>query len=231
MIKRILLLTIALTYSPLPDFIAPPATHAQQPSDWQQFFQRVVSRSPLPRKRGGGRTGLGWEVISPGVWSPELWAMQPRFIWRVRPNAKFVPDRVEILQMGANSPLWSQPLQRNSSRTIVISAKLEPGRTYWVRFLSRNADLQKDEVVIAWEFKTLSIAQRQTITKELDQINPTLKPVDFLQRRIEVFAKYGLWSDAFEDIDRSILSASDRQRMTDQLLTQLKTATPSRTRK
>ena len=228
MIKRTLILTTLLSISLLSSFTVP--AQAQQRSSWQPFFQRIVSRSPLPRKRGGGRTGLGWEVISPGIWTKQLWTVQPIFIWQVSPNAKFLPDRIEILQMGAKSPLWSQPIQRNSNGSIPIPAKLEPGRTYFVRFLSRNPDLQRYEVTIAWEFQVMSIAQRQRVTEALDRIDKNLNPSEQLQQRIEVFAKFELWSDAFQEIDRSSLSVTERQTIINQLLSQLKGSESNRGR-
>lgn len=214
MIKRTLILTSLLTISLFTDANLLPA-QSQPRSGWQPFFQRIVSRTPVPRKRGGGRGD--WEVISPGIWTKQLWTLQPSLIWRV---SKQLPDRVEILQAGSRTPLWSQTIQ--SGGTIPIAVKLEPSKTYFVRFIKRNADLQKDEVITAWEFQTLSIAQRQKVTADLDRIDKKLKPLDQLQRRIEVFAKYELWSDAFQEIDRSSLSSTERQTTIDQLLAQLK---------
>jgi len=208
-------------------FIDSPPAQAQQVSGWQQFFQRIVSRSPLPRKRGGGRDGNDWVVLSPGNWTTQLWTLQPSFIWRFNRNTKLFPDRIEILQVGATSPIWSQAVQRNSPTTIPITAKLEPGKTYFVRLLRRNVDLKKDEVLTAWEVQVLSIVQRQKITAALDRIDPKLKPLDLLQRRIEVFAKYELWSDAFQEIEQSKLSSTERQTAIDALLTQLTRAEPS----
>ncbi|NJR50434.1 MAG: hypothetical protein HC780_13575 [Leptolyngbyaceae cyanobacterium CSU_1_3] len=229
MTKGTLILSSLLTLSLLTGFtlFARSSTvQAQQRSGWQPFFQRIVSRSPLPRKRGGGRGD--WEVVSPGAWTKQLWTLQPSLIWRVNPAPKQLFDRVEIAQLGSRTPLWSQTIQPNRNGTIPITLKLEPSKTYFVRFLKRNADLQKDEIVSAWEFQVMSIAQRQKVAEALDLLNKNLKPSELLQQRIEVFAKYELWSDAFQEIDRSTLSAIDRQTAIEHLLTQLKATEPTR---
>jgi hypothetical protein len=165
-------------------------------------------------------------MISPGAWSKSLWSLEPSLVWQLKPNSKQLPDRVEIVQLGASKPLWTQAIQRSS--TIPITAKLEPGKIYFVRFLRRNADFQTDEVIIAWEVQTLSIAQRQKVTAALDSIDKTLTPSAHLQRRLEVFAKHELWSDAFLEIARSPLSVSDRQTAIDSLQAQLQTVEPRR---
>jgi hypothetical protein len=228
MIKQSLILMSFLTASPIIALVDFPPVQAQQRSNWQPFLQRVVSRSPLPRKRGGGRTGVfSWEVLSPGVWSKQLWTLQPSLIWRSEPNAKLVPDRAEILPAGSSSPIWSQRIQPN--RTIPMMAKLEPGKTYVLRFSKRNADLQKDEVIADWDFEMMTIAQRQKVIIALNRLDKQLKPLERLQRRIEILAAYGLWSDVVQEITRSNLSASDRQTAIKELLTQLDAAESNRT--
>lgn len=219
MIKQTLVLMSFLVASPVV-VLADAPVHAQQRSNWQAFFQRIVSRSPLPRKRGGGREGLlGWQVLTPGSLSQQLWTLQPILVWRSQPNGKLIPDRAEILPAGSGSPIWSQRIQ--PSRTTPITAKLEPGRTYVLRFSKWNADLKKDEVIIGWDIEVMPTAQRQKVAAALNRLNKNLKPVERLQRRIEVLASFGLWSDVVQEIEQSKLSARDRQTAINDLLTQL----------
>ncbi|BAU16084.1 hypothetical protein LEP3755_66510 (plasmid) [Leptolyngbya sp. NIES-3755] len=230
MMKQTLILMSFLVASPAIVLADSPAVQAQQQSNWQSFLRRVVSRSPLPRKRGGGRDPYyGWKVLTPGVQSKQIWALQPSLVWQSEPNASFVPDRVEILLRSSNSPIWSQRAQLN--RTIPITAKLEPGKAYFLRLVKWNADLKKDETIVGWDFEVMSIAQRQKVTTALNRIDNKLKPLARLQRRIEVFASYGLWSDVIQEIDRSTLPARDRQAAMNELLTQLEDAESNRTGK
>jgi hypothetical protein len=231
MTRQILILMSLLVTVPVAEFVAffssPPA-QAQQWSGWQQFFGQIVKRSPLPRKRGGGRdTMRAWETLSPGAWSQQLWTLKPSLIWRIDPDKLLFPDRIEIVPAGATAPIWSQKVSRSSKTTIPIPAKFEPGKTYSIRFIKFNPNRQKDEAMVAWDFQIMTIAQRQKVTAELELIDKKLKPSAQLQRRLEVFGKYELWSDAFQEIEQSSLSPTERQTAIEQLLTQLKRVEPS----
>ncbi len=146
-------------------------------------------------------------------------------IWQGTNNPAVQPNLVVILN-AQNTVVWHQQIQAVPFVALPVKYELQPGQTYRVQF-SRWSNEQRKFVTSSapTSFRVMSGEQRQKITQQLHRAETTLPelppstPTEISQQRIKVFVENHLWSDALQELNSVDLPLSERQSLTQEVIT------------